>query len=33
MGVIFKLDGTSEKFEDKFDLQEDLKDKVKNYGK
>ncbi len=31
MGVIFKLDGTSEKFEDKFDLQEDLKDKVKNY--
>ena len=31
MGVIFKLDGTTEKFEDKFDLQEDLKNKVKNY--
>ena len=31
MGVIFKLDGTKEKFEDKFDLQEELKDRLKNY--
>ncbi len=31
MGIIFKLDGTEETFEDKFDLQEELKDRLKNY--
>ena len=31
MGAIFKLDGTTEKFEDKFDLQEELQNKLKNY--